>query len=107
MTRENIIGLVVTLVASIISWAIAKIRAKLDERSRKLADEIAAVVEQMYDGCPANEKLAAFREIAKKRGLNVKKAVSYLESRIIPLSKKINIYSDSSKSTSEKLEPTD
>lgn len=68
------------------------IKSKMSAKTRAKVEEIAAVVEQLYDGCAAADKLAAFKDLCKSKGINVEKAVDYLERYIIPLSKKINVY---------------
>jgi len=68
------------------------IKKRLTEKMRTRVEEIAVVVEALYDGSGAAEKLEAFTQLCIKKGLNIKKAVAYLETNIIPISKSINNY---------------
>lgn len=86
-----IINIVITLVVSLIVFIYNKVKARLTERARTVVESIATVVEQLYDGFSPSEKLNAFRELAKKKGLNVEWAVDYLEKHIIPASKSLNV----------------
>jgi len=68
------------------------VKKRLTEKMRTRVEEIAVVVEALYDGVTSADKLAAFKELCKNKGLNVSKAVKYLETNIIPISKSINSY---------------
>lgn len=68
------------------------IKSKLNAKTRSKVEKIAAVVEDLYNGCESIDKLNAFKEICSAKKINVEKAVKYLEEKIIPLSKKINCY---------------
>lgn len=87
-----LINVAITLAVSLVVFVYDKIKARLSERARSVAENIASVVEQLYDGFSSSEKLEAFRELAKKKGLNVEWAVEYLETHIIPTSKTLNVF---------------
>ena len=89
--QQNLSFLISTLII-VLKFVWDCIRKKINEKLRVRVEEIAVVVEALYNDEPAIEKLNAFIDIAKKRGLNVKKAVKYLEKNIIPISKQINSY---------------
>lgn len=67
-------------------------RGRVEEKMRVNAEEIAVVVEALYDGFPSNEKLDAFKKLCEQKKINIEKAVEYLETKIIPVSKYINAY---------------
>lgn len=81
-------GLIVAGITALFNF----IKSRLSAKTRAKVEEIAAVVEQLYNGCTSTDKLTAFKEICSAKGLNVSKAVEYLEQHIIPLSKEINRY---------------
>ncbi len=89
---EKIISVAASLAAAAITALLNTVKSKLSERTRVKVEEIAIVVEGLYYGCGAAEKLRAFKEICKNKGLNIKKAVAYLETKIMPISKNINVY---------------
>ena len=72
---------IITFVASVFMvlakfvWDIVK--GKLSEKMRIRVEEIAVVIEALYDGATSTEKLKAFEALCKKKGLNIKKAVKY------------------------------
>lgn len=106
MIWDNIIAfaihLGVTLLVSLLVCIYNYIKSKLTERQRKIAENIATVVEQLYDGASSDDKLQAFKELAKRKGINVARAVEYLEQHIIPTSKSLNVIKDKNDSTDER-----
>lgn len=72
------------------------------KKMRVTADEIAIVVEALYEGCTSDEKLRAFKNLCEQRKIEVNEAVRYLENVIIPISKSINTYTFTQKKTDEK-----
>lgn len=89
---EKIISGAATFAAAAITALINYIKKKLSVKARVRVEEIAIVVEALYDGCPSSVKLKAFETLCKEKGLNIKKSVKTLEKDIIPISKKINVY---------------
>ena len=65
---------------------------KTEDKMRVNAEEIAVVVEALYDGFPSSEKLDAFKKLCEQKKIDVDKAVKYLETKIIPVSRYINAY---------------
>lgn len=57
---------------------------------QKIALQISETIEQVYAGCTSAEKLEAFKELCAAKKINVKKAVKFLESYLIPASKALN-----------------
>lgn len=92
---EKFISAAASLVAALLVAIYNKIKSRLSEKMQIKVEEIAVVVEGLYIDCTASEKLAAFKQLCKNKGLNVKKAVEYLEAHIIPISKTINTYKPS------------
>lgn len=104
--QEIIIRIVVPLACSVtvaavtalIAWLKSKIKnekaaAALDA-FQTTVENIAATVEQLFDGTGAASKLWAFQDICARKGLDVDKATKYLETHIIPTSKNINAVPD-------------
>ena len=80
-------------VAIVVVREITKIlRATAEEKMRINAEEIAVVVEALYNGYSGAEKLEAFKSLCVQKKIDVEKAVKYLETKIIPVSKYINSY---------------
>lgn len=90
--NERIITFVISILIIIGKFVWDIIKGKLSEKMRVRVEEIAVIVEALYDGATSAEKLKAFEALCEKKGLNVKKAVKYLETNIIPISKQINSY---------------
>lgn len=93
--RELLIDLAikfgVTIVSVIVTLFLSLAKNSKNNRLRAVAQKIAETVEQLYAGCGSEEKLAAFKELCRAKKINVDKAVKYLESVIMPISKSINI----------------
>lgn len=68
------------------------IKSKLNAKTLAKVEKIAAVVEQLYSDCTSTEKLTAFKDLCSAKGINIAKAVNYLEKYLIPLSKELNVY---------------
>ncbi|NMA75587.1 MAG: hypothetical protein GX963_15865 [Bacteroidales bacterium] len=90
--NERIITFVISVFMVLAKFVWDIIKGKLNEKMRVRVEEIAVIVEALYDGATSTEKLKAFEALCEKKGLNVKKAVKYLETNIIPISKQINSY---------------
>ena len=89
---DKIISAAASIVAALLVAIYNKLKSKLSEKMQIKVEEIAVVVEALYIGCTSAEKLYAFKELCLQKGLNIKKAVKYLEEHIIPISKTINSY---------------
>ena len=89
---QQILSFLISTLIIVLKFVWDCIKKKINEKLRVRVEEIAVVVEALYDNEKSIDKLNAFIDIARKRGLNVKKAVSYLEKNIIPISKQINSY---------------
>ena len=89
---ERIITFVISVFMVLAKFVWDIIKGKLSEKMRIRVEEIAVVIEALYDGATSTEKLKAFEALCKNKGLNIKKAVKYLETNIIPISKQINSY---------------
>lgn len=83
-----IIGVIVVAVLN-------SLRNSKNEKIRENATKISQIVEDIYRGCTASEKLQAFKDLCKNRGVNIKKAVNFLEKYIIPISNTINVFTPS------------
>lgn len=81
-------GILISVITIFINWIKSKLNAKL----YSAVEKIAVTVEEFYDGYTSSEKLRLFKDICIAEKLNVKKAVKYLEEKIIPVSRKINNY---------------
>ena len=92
MSIEKIITLGASVLIVIIKGIWDIVKKNVNENTRVKVEEIAVVVEALYDGATSAEKLTAFKALAKQKGLNIKKAVEYLETKIIPITKSINSY---------------
>ena len=92
MSIEKIITFGVSVLIVLVKGIWDIIRKNVNESTRVKVEEIAVVVEALYDGATSAEKLTAFKALAKQKGLNVKRAVEYLETKIIPITKSINSY---------------
>lgn len=90
--NERIITFTISVFMVLAKFVWDIIKGKLNEKMRVRVEEIAVIVEALYDGATSTEKLKAFEALCEKKGLNVKKAVKYLETNIIPISKQINTY---------------
>lgn len=90
--NERIITFTISVFMVLAKFVWDIIKGKLNEKMRVRVEEIAVIVEALYDGATSTEKLKAFEALCEKKGLNVKKAVKYLETNIIPISKQINSY---------------
>ena len=90
--NERIITFVISVLIIIGKFVWDIIKRKMSEKMRVRVEEIAVIVEALYDGATSTEKLKAFEALCEKKGLNIKKAVKYLETNIIPISKQINSY---------------
>lgn len=103
-----IAGLAAAALSAGITALVNFIKSKLNAKTLAKVEEIAETVERLYNGLSSETKLTAFKEICKKVGINVEKAVEYLETKIIPISKNLNTYSAASEksSESESLPPT-
>lgn len=99
---KQTISLIVSALIVVGKFVYDQIKSKLSEKTRVRVEEIAVVVEALYDGVTSTEKLQAFKELCKSKGLNVNKAVKYLETNIIPISKQINSYNIIEKKENEK-----
>lgn len=84
--------LMLAIIGAVLSALVNFIKSKLSAKTLAKVEKIAAVIEQLYDGCTSAEKLNAFKEICKAKDININKAVNYLEQHIIPISKGINCY---------------
>ena len=89
---KEIASITVSILVVIGKAVFDSIKKRLNEKMRTRVEEIAVVVEALYYGSGAAEKLEAFTQLCAKKGLNIKKAVEYLETNIIPISKQINNY---------------
>lgn len=93
--RELLIDLAikfgVTIIGVIVTLFLSLAKNSKNKRLRVVAQKIAETVERLYAGCGSDEKLAAFKELCRVKKINVDKAVKYLESVIMPISKSINI----------------
>lgn len=94
---EKIISVAATAAAAAVTALINHVKSKLSAKAKVRVEEIAVVVEALYDGCPSSVKLKAFETLCKEKGLNVKKSVKMLEKDIIPISKKMNVYTGKEK----------
>ena len=92
MEFESIINIFLSAFIVILKFVWDKVKNQVNEKMRVTVEEIAVIVEALYDGSAPADKLAAFMELCKNKGLNVKKAVEYLEKHIIPISRNINTY---------------
>ena len=92
LSIKEIVGLAASIVIILTKFIWDSIKKKLSEKTRIRVEEIAVVVEALYDNTTAAEKLDAFKQLCETKGLNIKKAVDYLEKNIIPISKQINSY---------------
>ena len=90
--NERIITFAISILTIIGKFVWDIVKGKLSDKMRIRVEEIAVVIEALYDGTTSTEKLKAFEALCKNKGLNVKKAVKYLETNIIPVSKQINSY---------------
>lgn len=102
---DTLIKVVPTVIAVLIVIAreVSKIlREAKNKKMRVTADEIAVVVEALYEGCTSDEKLRAFKNLCEQRKIEVDEAVRYLEKTIIPISKSINTYTFTQKKTDGK-----
>lgn len=90
--NERIITFAISVFMVLAKFIWDIIKGKLSEKMRIRVEEIAVVIEALYDGATSAEKLTAFKSLCKNKGLNVNKAVKYLETYIIPISKQINSY---------------
>lgn len=88
----------VAAVAALVAWLKGKIKNKKAAAAldafQTTVENIAATVEQLFDGTGAASKLWAFQDICARKGLDVDKATHYLEAHIIPTSKNINAVPD-------------
>jgi len=89
---KEIISVAVSIAVVVVKAIWDSIKKKLSEKTRIRVEEIAVIVEALYDGATSTEKLEAFKQLCNSRGLNVNKSVDYLEKYIIPISKQINSY---------------
>ena len=90
--NERILTFAISILMVFLKFVWDIIKKKMTEKMRIRVEEIAVVIEALYDGVTSSEKLAAFKALCKNKGLNVDKAVKYLETNIIPVSKQINSY---------------
>ena len=104
---NEIISFAIGLVIAIVTAIINKIKNRLDEKTRAKIADIAAVVENLYDGVASGDKLKAFRDICAAKNINVEKAVKYLEDVLIPASKDLNRYVVGTITKHDKNTPTD
>lgn len=97
--KEEIIAIAVPILTALVSMLLTKIydfiKGKLEAKFIVKIEKIASTVEQTGKGLLADEKLALFCDICKSMGLNVVKAVEYLEARIIPITNQINVFKSS------------
>ena len=88
----------VAAVTALVAWLKGKIKNKKAAAAldafQTTVENIAATVEQLFDGTGAANKLWAFKDICARKGLDVDKATAYLETHIIPTSKNINAVPD-------------
>lgn len=87
----NIVARLIAAIGVIAAILINALKNHGNEKTRTAATKIAEIVENVYKGCTAAEKLRAFKALCKERKINVKKAVKFLEKYIIPTSKSINV----------------
>lgn len=86
---SRVLTAVIVFIAAVI---FNKIKNGKNEKLKSAAEYIAGIVENIYRNCPSDEKLAAFKALCKEKGVDVDKAVKYLEDYIIPMSKKVNYF---------------
>ena len=88
----------VAAVTALVMWLKGKIKSEKAAAAldafQTTVENIAATVEQLFDGTGAASKLWAFQDICARKGLDVEKATHYLETHIIPTSKNINAVPD-------------
>lgn len=88
----------VAAVTALVTWLKGKIKSEKAAAAldafQTTVENIAATVEQLFDGTGAASKLWAFQDICARKGLDVDKATAYLETHIIPTSKNINAVPD-------------
>lgn len=106
---ENILETLIKVIPAVLSVLLVVFREisnyaknKVNEKMRVNAEEIAIVVEALYDGFPSSEKLDAFKKLCEQKRIDVEKAVVYLETKIIPITKYINSYIIKKKDDKEK-----
>lgn len=87
------------IISIIVVAVLNSLRNSKNEKIRESATKISQIVEDIYRGCTASEKLQAFKDLCKNRGVNVKKAVKFLEKYIIPISNTINVFKSSDTNT--------
>lgn len=93
---------IIAITGVVVAIIITALKNSVNEKIRKAAMHISEVVEAIYRDCPSSEKLQAFKQICKEQHVNVKKAVDFLETYIIPSSKNINVCNPPKDSDSDK-----